>query len=134
MEESSDGDGAAEPPHHSNVPSAQKVKALESIKDPEAAFEKGTWENKLLGSILYEYGKDLAEKCPYNDVSLHLAEVRSYLNENMDQYLAYFQRFTVSERKNFPDTLKSQSPNSYMRNIVRSGFKRQKTKYQTKRP
>lgn len=81
----------------------QKIHALNSIEHAKAVFEKGTWENKLLGSILFAYGKELALKCPHAEEGLehlkdaqkpiaeeglrHLRNVRKYLNRNADHYL-----------------------------------------------
>jgi len=101
----------------SNALSARKLEALQSIENPTAVFEKGTLENKLLSSILYDYGKELALKCPFEDVSLASAEVKSYFYGNLEQFLAHFHRFTMEK------TTINQSPQSYMRNIARSGYK-----------
>jgi len=102
--------------------SARKLEALQSIENPTAVFEKGTLENKLLSSILYDYGKELAFKCPYEDVTLASSEVKSYFYGNLEQFLSHFQRFSV-EKPIVSELLKTQSPQSYMRNIARSGYK-----------
>jgi len=106
----------------SNDLSARKLEALQAIENPTAVFEKGTLENKLLSSILYDYGKELAFKCPYEDVTLASSEVKSYFYGNLEQFLSHFQRFTV-EKPIVSELLKTQSPQSYMRNIARSGYK-----------
>ena len=52
-------------------------------------------EGKFFTSILYDYGKELALKCPFEDVTLASAEVKSYFYGNLEQFLAHFHRFTV---------------------------------------
>jgi len=106
----------------SNELCGRKMEALQSIENASAVFEKGSLENKLLSSILYDYGKELALKCPYEDVTLGSAEVKSYFYGNLEQFLSHFQRFTI-EKTIVSELLKTQSPQSYMRNIARSGYK-----------
>ena len=57
------------------------------------------WFDLFSHSILYDYGKELAGKCPYEDVSLGSADVKSYFYGNLEQFLAHFQRFSVRRSK-----------------------------------
>ena len=128
------------PAHNHRSILLRQIHALNSIENPKAVFEKGTWENKLLGSMLFAYGKELALKCPYAEESLehledaskpmteeglrHLRNVRKYLNRNADHFLKndHFSRFTQLNKNNFSDVLKGLSPISYMKKLIRFGF------------
>jgi len=117
-----------------NVATSQKYLELEAVDDVTLAYVKGTREFRLLGSTLYDIGKEIGYSCPTRDVETNRGAIKQYLNGKMQEYLPYFERFKHVEKRPFRDVLKTQMPESYMKNRMRCGFVRTCPNYYKSKP
>ena len=107
---------------------ARKLGAVLSIENPWAAYEKGTTENKLLKSVLYSVGKNIALSCPYAD--LRDTNAQAFFMQQSDLFVSQCSALVVdkNETGNRPpevaDCLKGYSVGGFMRRCIRDGFKR----------
>ena len=110
----------------------KKLDALLSIPNPWAAYEKGSMENKLMKSVLYSVGKNLALNCPYEELSIKDAQVQSYFLQQCDNFIGQCSALLVdkNQKPNYSrssgedDCLKGYSVAGFMRRCIRDGFKR----------
>jgi len=119
-----------------NVKSSRKYREISSAEDVTLAYVKGTREFQLLGSTLYDIGKEIGLNCPVVDVDNKDAkdEAKKYLNAQMLKYLPLFERFKHVDKRPFRDVLKTQMPESYMKNRMRCGFVKARPKYYKSKP
>lgn len=117
-----------------NVRNSRKYRELESVEDVTLAYVKGTREFRLLGSTLYDIGKEIGLNCPILDVDANRGEAKQYLNAQMQEYLPLFERFKDVEKRPFRDVLKTQTPESYMKNRMRCGFVKARPNYYKSKP
>ena len=108
-----------------NICDSKKYKMLARSADVNRAFMRGTWEFTLLGTLMYDNGKELAIKCPFKDIAANRAEAKKYLKESFEKYLPLFSRFLAVEKTDATkDVLRTFSAGSYMNCRMRGGFKR----------
>jgi len=107
---------------------SKKLLTLESLPDPRLVYVKGTAPNKIFTSVLYDFGKELAIKSPFVDVSPeNQANIKNFFNGYFDKFSQLFFKFHVEEMDEGMDVLKKDKggfhkPGYFMKNQARSGY------------
>ena len=106
----------------------KKFHAILTTANPYRAYEKGTVENKLWKSVLYDVGKNIALNCPYSDKSRKNEEVQSYFSYQCDQFMRHCGALLVDKDRRpeiqIPenDCLKSCTVSGFIRHCIRHGY------------
>ena len=106
----------------------KKLHAILTTANPWRAYEKGTVENKLWKSVLYDVGKNIALNCPYTDKSRKNEEVRSYFAYQCDLFMQHCSPLLVDKDKrpiieiSENDCLKSCTVSGFIRHCIRHGY------------
>jgi len=111
---------------------ARKLDALLAVDNPWAAYEKGSLENKLMKSVMYSVGKNIALSYPYDDLADKNATVQNYFLQQCDQFMTRCSSLMVDKNQSDDrppvsddvDCLKGYTVNGFIRRCIRDGFKR----------
>ena len=94
-----------------------KIQVLQSLEDPAAIFQKDSVEFKLASSILYDFGKELANVCPYTADGI---KAKVFFHQNFKNFIAIFPCLKTDLIQNI--RIAKKSAEAHMKNNARAGF------------
>jgi len=94
-----------------------KIEMLQTIVDPSLLFVKDGVEFKLLNSILYDFGKELGNSCPYFTDGI---KAKVFFHQNFKNFILMFPSLKAELISDI--RIAKKSAEAHLKNNARAGF------------